>query len=161
MLRSLLPKDADARLVLGIVLLGFLLLALSLRLVAMERELRARPATEVKTETRTVTRVVEGPTKVVERIVYQPGGVRIIEREVNRDSMVTEKGVEKAVERTETPVSGGVPKRYVGVMVAPDTPYKAYGVRGGMTIFGRFDIGVGYRFHGPWVGPQAELSVRF
>lgn len=161
MLRSLWPKSLDANLAIGSIALALMLMLAGWRIVQLQGQLAAKPAVESKTEVRTVTRTVAGPVRIVERFVDTPGPERIIERVTERGPVTTEKGTERAVERSETPMGERTPKRFLGVMVAHDVPTKVFGVRGGMTVFGRLDLGVGYRFAGPWIGPQAEVAFRF
>lgn len=133
----------------------------------LQAALAARPTveahTQTKVETKTVTKIVRGPERVVTK--YAEG--KVVEKIVYRDPVELTIGKEQEREteasKTVTPSCGGEGAdrwRFAGVMVDPTAPAKLVGLRGGVTLWRRLDLGAGFRFS-PHAEGQAELGLRF
>lgn len=130
---------------------------------ALRAELAMKPRVEVREVTRTVVKRVEGPVRVQEKIILQPGGERIIERVVDRGPVTTDSGSEVAQDRKESqPVLPARPRnRILGIGASPYDPRLASSVRAGYAL-GYFDISAAYHFYGPQeLRPRIELGFRF
>ncbi len=105
MLSLLLNKDVKYLAV--IVALGALLIGAGRRITQLTDALAAKPKIEIRTvvKTKIVERRVAGPVHVVEKIITQLDGGKVVERTIDRGQVTTETANEivKAVARVETP----------------------------------------------------------
>lgn len=166
-LPTLLPllKKRDTYYVAAIAVLTFCLWGALTRARGDENALAARPRVETKVKTNTKTVTVAGPERVETKTVYVPGTTQIqyVDRVVEIGPATTTVTAEKDYDRSSTPSCPPAPVapwRYVGVLADPFAPTKLVGVRGGVTLFNRLDLGLGARFS-PRAEGQAEVSVRF
>lgn len=134
---------------------------------ALRAAVDAKPKVESSVQVKTDTRIVQGPERVVERIIEVPGGTKTVERTIYRDRVVSTTGTESKKESTETPQ--GVPslaRRWVlGVSGAPglggDFIRRGASARVGRS-FGPLDISYRFLFDGPAEARhQAEVAIRF
>lgn len=169
-----LLKRRDTYYLAAIGTLGFLLWSSNRRLHLAETALALKPRVETVVQTKIKTVVVQGPERVVEKLVAGA----VVERTVYRDPVTTTTGAENNYATKETPICtapGGTEAlpgreaevlapgsrwRYAGIMVDPFSASKLVGLRGGVTVWGRLDLGLGVRFV-PHPQGQAEISLRF
>lgn len=112
-------------------------------------------ATRPKVETRIETRTVTGPERIVEKLVKG----EVVERVIDKGPTTTDRDFDRAVVPACLPVVKQ-PWRYAGVLVDPSEKTKLVGLRGGVTLWNRFDLGLAGRL-APRREGQLELSVRF
>lgn len=145
----------------------------------LETALAAKPKIETRVRVETKTKIVQGPERIVERIIENPGGERIVERVVTREAVTTESGTDSDTKSSENPVAarivlgGRAPRWILGATVAPvelaapsypNNRLKALSsVRIGHGFGGgRLDISYVYGLHGPWESRHgAEIAIRF
>ena len=151
--RLRLPKPGELALI-GLALL-VLLFASWLRrgekIASLETQLRAKPLVETKIVERVVVKKVAGPVRVVEKITTAKSGERVVERTIERASVVSEKGSSSEVSIVELPVIVAPadriarPRWYVGAGYAPAIAGSSgWAARIGLCFGGRLDLG--YRF---------------
>lgn len=163
-LLSLLPLLLKHRVALFRAAVALLILVLLLvcwqrgkRISGLEAALAAKPqiVEKVVTVEKVRTVVKAGPERVVEKIVYQPGGVEIVEREIWREPVetVTEAAKETAQDRQEGPSQaslGVAPRRFLIGLSAPIlAPSNGIVARAGVTFWNRVDVVADYHFIGP------------
>jgi hypothetical protein len=111
---------------------------------------------------RVVTKTVEGPVRIVEKIIEKPGGEKIVERVITREVVVKEAASEHS-EAPACPAVKAAPRWIVGASV---DPIGAQGwrntalIRGGVTLGGRLDLTVGHSVTGP-NRSEVGVGVRF
>lgn len=146
-----------------LLLVGVLWLA-HLKLRAAELALATKPKVEYVKQIFEKTVTTAGPERVVEKIREIPGGERIIERVVYRDTVKTETGTETKVDRKEEAACppAASRKRYVGLALDPLNTQRPR-LRAGLTIWNRFDLGGAYdsRFAPNQGALQIEAAYRF
>ena len=137
---------------------GLGLYALTQRHKADLAALSAKPKTETKIETRTNTVTVQGPERIIERVIKGEVVERIVYKEPETTTTVANQELEKSV----APACTAAPSRwrYAGVMVNPTSQNKLVGLRAGVTLWNRLDLGAGVRF-GPRTEGLAEAGIRF
>ena len=134
----------------------------------------AKPRVVVEHKTRWRTKTIEGPVRIVEKIVYKPGGVKIVTKEIFRDKIVKVDVKATDDSKTENPIcpvyvgSAAEPrlaKRWlVGATFAPwiegaNKSRDSLRLKGGVTLAGRLDVVYGYE---PYVGQHhVGLNYRF
>lgn len=133
---NLLPEKTTGKLVLVIAILVVFLIASVARVRNLQTQLAAKPITQDRIVTRTVT----GPTRIEIRTITKPGGEVIVERIQTVESKVEETG--KAHE--EIPVA--IPRtRYVGLGIDPARWSALPRLRAGVTVWGgAVDLGASY-----------------
>ncbi|MES2156155.1 MAG: hypothetical protein V4510_13555 [bacterium] len=154
-----LLKKRDTYYVGAILVLGLLLWRTGAAWRGAEDALAARPKVVTRVDVQTHTVTVQGPERVVERVVKG----EVVERVVYKDAATTTTEAQKDYDRTTTPAcapAAPLPWRYAGIMVDPSAPAPVVGLRGGVTFFDRLDLGVAGRFI-PHPEAQGEVSLRF
>ncbi len=173
------PSRLSSSLAIVCLVLGLLLVAAGQRIKALDAALAARPATEDHVESKISTTQARGKIIVVRH--YVPGACPpiqvsavphensapvasapiLVDETIEEDPVVTTVVKERDSEKTSTPISTPPPKwRYAGVLADPFAPAKLVGLRGGITLYDRVDLGLGVRFW-PRTETQAEVSLRF
>jgi hypothetical protein len=160
-LEALAPlfKKRDTYYLLLIVLLALAFMHAKRRADGDELALAARPKVETRVDVHTVTKTVQGPERVVEKVVKG----EVVERVVYKDQAVTTTEAQKDYDRTTAPAcpaAAPAPWRYAGVLADPFAPTKLVGLRGGVTLWNRVDLGISGRFS-PRAEGAAEVGVRF
>lgn len=143
-----------------LVLAALILYIFSLRgqLAAANAALAARPKVETRVEVQTKTVTVQGPERIVEKIVKGD----VVERVIYKEPATTTTEAQKDYDRTTAPAcpsAAPAPWRYAGAVVDPLSTTKLVGVRGGVTLYNRLDLGASWRSQ-----PNAfafEAGVRF
>lgn len=122
-------------------------------IAARDQQLRDKP----KIETRVQTQTIQGPVRVVEKIVTVPGGERIVERVITRDAVTTD----SRVASVETPVCSKpyTPRFFIGASANPLRSQDGQMIRFGYTVNGRLDIGYGHSINA--AEEKHEISTRF
>lgn len=116
----------------------------------LEALLSAKPLVEEKL----VTKIVEGPVKIVEKIIEKPGGEKIVERIITKEVVVKD----SASSHVETPVcwSAPAPRWIFAASVDPRKVQQGPMLKGGTTIKNRLDLFAGHSVMGP---NRAEVGV--
>ncbi len=115
--------------------------------IRLRQMLADKPKVETKVETRVETKIVQGPERIVERVVKG----EVVERVVYRDPVTTQTVKDKASEQVEKPFcppEKNSPARFVGVLLPPTGDPADMIVHGGVTLGGRLDLGYGFQPHG-------------
>lgn len=133
----------------------------------LKATIAARPMISTKVETKVETKIetqvktvrVEGPVRIVERVIHEPGQKEIVERVITRDAVTTTTGKETEKDtasdtlaaRVEVPACAAerpTPRWIMGASTGILEPSRSIGIRGGVTIGGRVDLTLGYDFYG-------------
>lgn len=131
------------------------------RVAHLSAALAAKPKIEVRTQTKTVIKRIAGPVSVREKIVYLPGGERIVERVIERAPVETERATDAETERVTTPVEPPRlrPQWYAGAGWAPKYDRgRAWSLRVGLA-WRHFDLG--YRYGRVDDSHGVETALRF
>lgn len=153
-----LLKKWETWVIITLLVVLFYVLSLQHRLTAAEAALAARPKVETRIDVQTKTVTVQGPERVVEKVVKGD----VVERVIYKEPATTTTEAQKDYDRTTAPAcpaSPAAPWRYAGAVVDPLSTTKLVGVRGGVTIYNRLDLGASWRSQ-----PNAfalEAGVRF
>lgn len=148
-----------------IVLLAVLLMRAGAAIKARDATLAERPKVEMRVETRTAVKVVEGPVRVETKTVYVPGTTQVqyVDRVVERASKTVDRSAEREADKSVAPVcpaAASAPWRTAAVLLDPTETAKVVGLRGDVTLLNRLVLGLGFRAS-PRLEGQAELGVRF
>lgn len=153
-----LLKKRDTYYVAAIVVVSLFAWRSLTRARADEAALAARPKVETRIDVQTKTVTMQGPERIVEKVVKG----EVVERIVYKDAATTTTGTEKEYDRTVAPACPAAPKapwRYAGALVDPFAETKLVGLRGGVTLYDRVDLGLSARSQ-----PNAvalEAGIRF
>ncbi len=135
-----------------LVLVALIIYILSLRgqLAAANAALAARPAIHTEAEQKTQIVRVAGPVHYETKTVFVPGTntVQYVDRIITRDPVTTTTEKETEVKRDEKPACPPLPAapwRYAGAVVDPLAQTKLVGLRGGVTLYDRLDLGAAFR----------------
>lgn len=173
---TLVWKNRDKALVGVVVSLLFVVYLLNGLVQSLEVALAAKPRIETRIETRVETkietRIVQGPERIVEKIIIKPGGERIVERIIYRDRIVTVTGTETVKEVEEETEQDPVVARSCMasngsriIVGASLSPFEIDGIRTlrmarvGYSFQNRIDLTYGYDLWAP--RHLAEISFRF
>lgn len=108
--------------------------------------LEGRPAVTDDVKTKVVTRLVEGPVRVVVKTVVAPDGTRTTEKTLERASREKDTGRESESHHVEVPPA--LPRssrtRYVGLGIDPLNYARLPRLRAGVTVWNAVDVGVAY-----------------
>lgn len=161
LLSLLLPllRKRDTYYLAAIVVLTLFLWGSLSRVKSQTAALAARPTVESHVEVQTRTVTIQGPERVVEKLVQGA----VVERIIYKEPVTTTTGTERTYDRQVTPSCPPAPPapwRYLGVLADPSTTSKLVGLRGGVTLWNRLDLGVGARL-APRREWQAEAGIRF
>ena len=166
-MRPPLPKSADRRLVLGVIVLGLLLAAAGRKITQLQEALNARPLVEdfqVDDRDETFRR---GPVKITTKTIIAPDGTKTIEKTEEKSAEERHVAIKAESGHKEAPVveaAGARPrKRYVGVGVDPLAYARMPRLRAGVNVWGALDVGLAYdsRFSPHNGALQVELTYRF
>lgn len=155
-----LPKSTEARLVLGIVVLGLCLAMAGRRITQLEAALKARPEIMDGSVDHRTEDVRRGPVKVTRTVKTEADGTRTVNSV--REEGVTEikKTFDISTTHKEVPWDDGEPTkrtRYLGLGVDTQDYLKVPRVRAGLTFLGALDAGVATDFKRLWI----ETAYRF
>jgi hypothetical protein len=150
-------------LMLIVVLLAWALWIQQKRIGGLQAQLAAKPMVETKTQTQLVTKVVEGPERIVEKIVTQPGGVQVVERTIYKDAQIATTQSETESATKETPAyaaPAAAPRWIVAAAADPFGASRNVALRAGVTLGGRLDLSYEHSITG--AGRQAvDVGWRF
>jgi len=112
-----------------------------------------------KVETHVETRTVQGPVRIVEKIVTTPGGERIVERIITRDAVTRDTNAQR-VERPNCPAQY-VPKWIVGASANPLKAQEGQMIRVGYSVNGRIDVTYGHSINTRDTRHEIGTAFRF
>lgn len=173
---SVVWRHRDKALGVFVVLLIFAIHLLNGQVQSLEIALASKPRIETKIETRIETkietRIVQGPERIVEKIIIKPSGEKIIERVVYRDRIITVSGTETLKDMFEQTESEPVvamellksrsSRFLLGASFSPFQVDKLETVRimrVGYSFQNRLDLTYGYDLWRPM--HLAEVTLRF
>lgn len=104
--------------------------------------LKARLEMKPAVVERETVKTVQGPVRVVEKIVEKPGGERVIEREIIREVKVTEKGSEH-IEAPVCPAQKPAKRWLVGASADPARAQDGQMIHAGITVANSLDLTFG------------------
>jgi hypothetical protein len=159
-----LLKKRDTWYLLVILVLALLLCALRARLKTDEAVIAARPAVHTEAEQQSHSVRVAGPVRVVTKTVYVPGTTQVqyVERDIERGQTTTTTEKDSHVVKDVRPACPPAPRapwRYAGVTVDPLNSFMPRALRGGVSLWGRLDVGGSFDWKYRALG--LEAAVRF
>lgn len=117
------------------------------RVMRLEADLAAKPRVVEKVVVKTETKKIQGPVRVVEKLVEG----KVVERVVYKDPVVTETKKDAEKDHVETPICPAphaAPTRFAGLLVPPTGNPADLIVHGGVTLGEHIDFGYGFQPHG-------------
>lgn len=157
-----LLKKWETWVVITLVVVLLYVLSLQRQLKDARAALAARPAVVTKVEQQVKTVTVAGPVRVETKTVYVPGTTQVqyVDRVVERAPVTTTQQKETEADRSVTPAcpAAAAPRwRYAGLTLDPDNGGVPMALRGGVTLWGRFDAGVSYDWKHRAAGLEGAL----
>lgn len=147
-LPSLFPTKREDRKSLIIICLLLLLAFCSYEIMSLKANVVILPQIVTRTCVKTNTKVVIGPTKTVDRIIEIPGGERIVERVVYRDSETTTISSQIDNEINQIPQTEKNKRLFFGAFSDFYSPTRRLGIRTGYCLWDTLDLGLKYSFYG-------------
>lgn len=157
-------KKWETWVVITLIAVIFYVLSLQHQLAAAKAALAARPTVHIEAEQQVKTVRVAGPVHYETETVYVPGTntVQYVDRIITRDPVTTTTQKDSEVKKDEKPscpAPAAAHWRYAGITLDPDNGGVPSALRGGVTLWGRFDAGASYdwKHHAPGL----DAAVRF
>lgn len=125
------------------------------KIASLGQALRDKP----KVETRVETKTVQGPVRIVEKIITSPAGEKIVERVITRDVVVKDSTAAKV----ETPICPAPykPRFFIGASANPFRSQDGQMLQIGYTVNGRLDLGYGHSINAPSTRHEIATRLRF
>lgn len=165
-----LLKKWETWVVLTLLVVLLYVLSLQRQLAAANAALAARPTVSDTAKTATDFHEEKGKVTIVERFLPAPAAtvacpnpkLQLAERDTIREPSVIDRKTESENAHTEAPACPAAlpaPWRYAGAVVDPFAPTKLVGLRGGVTLYNRVDLGVSARTQPNTI--TGDVGIRF